>query len=551
MKQVSIRVGNRTVTASPTLTDRVVSWVNPLAGIDRMRARLMLSAASTSGGFIGGRRDRRTTRNWRPKQTSANADLTPDLPDLRARSRDLGRNTPLATGAIATVVTNVVGDGLSVAPAIDRKVLGLTDEQAEAFEDLAAKEFALWGDGADFTGVQTFGEMQALVLRAVLESGDVLALRRFRKRPGEAYGTRVQLVEADRLSNKGRRADTANQIAGVKFDDDGLVTAYEIANRHPDDYLPGAKVLEWTEVPARDTAGRRLVLHIFERLRPDQARGMPYLAPVIETLKKLGDYSEAEATAALVNAMFTVFITTPDAGDDETQAPVGTVVSSAPSDKPQVELGPGAIIGLQDGEKPEFANPNRPNVAFDAFITSIMRQVGAALELPYEVLTKHFTASYSASRAALETAWQMYRKRRHWLARRFCQPCYEFAIDEAVASGRLTARGYFRDPLIRKAWLGTTWNGPARISLDQAKDAKADETYLKLGVTTRERIIQERQGGTFEQTVAQRAKEKRALDGAGLTPPPPVAPPQSGGDTDQPPAPGGDGGRGDETEDAA
>ena len=44
--------------------------------------------------------------------------------------------------------------------------------------------------------------------------------------------------------------------------------------------------------------------------RPAQRRGVPLLAPVLESMKQLSRYSDAELTAALVSSMFTVFITT-------------------------------------------------------------------------------------------------------------------------------------------------------------------------------------------------------------------------------------------------
>ena len=111
-------------------------------------------------------------------------------------------------------------------------------------------------------------------------------------------------------------------------------------------------------------------------------------------------------------------------------------------------------------------------------MTAIVRQIGIALEIPFEVLTKHFTASFSASRAALEMAWQFFSKRRFWLANRFCQPTYEWVIAEAVASGLLPAPGFFDNPLIRRAYLGAEWVGPARISLDPMKDANSDDVAL-------------------------------------------------------------------------
>lgn len=54
--------------------------------------------------------------------------------------------------------------------------------------------------------------------------------------------------------------------------------------------------------------GERQVYHIMNRIRPGLTRGVPYLAPVIETLKQLDKYSEAEIMSAVVSAMFTVFV---------------------------------------------------------------------------------------------------------------------------------------------------------------------------------------------------------------------------------------------------
>ena len=58
------------------------------------------------------------------------------------------------------------------------------------------------------------------------------------------------------------------------------------------------------------------------------------------------------------------------------------------------KLAPGAILDLQPNENIEIADQKRPNQAFDPFVQAILRQVGVALELPFEILIKHFTASY-------------------------------------------------------------------------------------------------------------------------------------------------------------
>ncbi|MGZ7263521.1 phage portal protein, partial [Streptococcus pyogenes] len=66
-----------------------------------------------------------------------------------------------------------------------------------------------------------------------------------------------------------------------------------------------------------------------------------------------------------------------------------------------LRLGDGLVMELDEGESIETANPGRPNAQFDPFVMAMWKMIGGALGVPFEILVKHFTASYSASRAAL------------------------------------------------------------------------------------------------------------------------------------------------------
>ena len=103
-----------------TILDKAISWVNPSAGLKRWKARTHLAML---GGYTGARRDRRQTQTWNTAGGSADAVSLDDLPVLRDRSRDLLRNAPLATGAVNTLITNVVGTGLRPQSHIDRTTL--------------------------------------------------------------------------------------------------------------------------------------------------------------------------------------------------------------------------------------------------------------------------------------------------------------------------------------------------------------------------------------------------------------------------------------------
>ncbi|WP_420578791.1 phage portal protein [Oceaniradius stylonematis] len=488
-----------------TLLDRLVGAFNPEAELRRVRARAMLNVMAGTRGYTGGKRGRKATMNHLPEGGSANADTLPDLPLLRARSRDLARNEPIATGAIATNKTHVIGSGLTVRASCDYQALGLSEEQARAWNAQADREFELAAETLDFSARMKFGLLQEMVFGSELESGDVFVIRRFRRRAGEVYGTKAQIIEADRVSNPNLAQDTDTLSGGIEFDADGAPVAIHVADRHPGDLY--RRPSTWRRVPLRYNDGRRIVIHLAAFQRPDQARGIPYLAPVIEAIKSFGDYKDAEVRAAVVSAMFTVFV---EHTGDEGSSPVSTGSEGARDDD-TITLGSGAIVDLQPGESITTAAPSRPNPDFDGFAKSFLRLVGVALELPFELLVKHFTASYSASRAALEMAYHTFRKRRARFADDFCQEVRAWIIEEAILTGRLEAEGFVDDPARRRAWLRAEWTGPVRISLDPKKDAEADGIDLKNRVKTRQQIMTERTGGEFDVKADQIAREQDRL----------------------------------------
>ncbi|WP_059415588.1 MULTISPECIES: phage portal protein [Cupriavidus] len=492
-----------------TLTDRIVNYFDPVAGNRRAQAR---TAQAYSGAYEGASRSKRSLRNWFAFGGSADADLLPALAELRNRSRDLARNNPLALGAINTAVTNVVGTGLAPQPTIDAEVLGLTEEQASTWQQQAQREFSLFADTkeCDISLAQTFYEMQQLAFRSTLENGDLFVVTPLLTRHRTAYRLRLQLIEGDRCCNPNYAADTENLAGGIEMDDYGAPVACHFLRKHPGGIgaRAGKRIWDRREVFGNGT-GRRNVLHLFERRRVGQTRGQPYLAPVIEPLRQLGIYTEAELAAAVVSGMFTVFIKTED-GQGVLPEDEGK------ESQPDYRLGKGAVIQGAPGDSVEVINPGRPNALFDPFVQSILRQIGVALELPFEVLIKHYTSSYTAARAAILDAWRFFKLRRFWLSTNFCQPVYELVMDEAVANGRLSAPGYFTDPLIRRAWLGCQWVGDAPGAVDPLKEALASEKNLAIGRTTLAKETMAYDGSNWVDNHAQQAREMEARRRDGL-----------------------------------
>jgi len=518
------------VEIKPNPIDRIVSFFDPVRGVKRMRARAF---EALSGSYTGASRTRRALKEWRTQNADADADILYDLPLLRERSRDLLRNAPIAVGAIGTSLANVVGTGLKLQSRIDAEYLGMTEDKADAWEDHTEREFRLWSESqeCDISRTQNFVGLQALAFRQTLENGDVFALLPRISRRGSPYSLKLQLVEADRVCNQNWASDTETVTAGVEKDPaTGAPVAYHVMNQHPGATRVWKKDgMTWKVVPAfGEKTGIRNVLHLYEVTRPGQTRGVPFLAPVMETLKQLDRYTEAELMAAVVSGLFTVFVQSKTGDLDFPTASygMGTETSAAATDT-DMKLGNGAIIGLKDGESIESANPGRPNTAFDPFVKAILEQIGAALGIPFEVLIRHFSASYSASRAALLEAWRFFRSRRVWLVSVFCQPIYEIWLYEAIASGRIAAPGYFSDPMIAKAYSGAEWTGDSPLYIDPQKDVESAKGRIDAMLSTYDAETTLLTGGDFEKNVRQRGKEKRMLDNAGLTPAP-AAPAQAG-----------------------
>ena len=474
------------------------------------------------GSYNAGSRSRPALTNWNPYAGDANSDTVYDLPTLRSRSRDLARNAPIGGSALNTVVSNVIGTGLSMQSNPDAKYLGWTDEYASEWKKETEAEWKLWCNSldCDATRSQTFYGLQALALRSMLESGDVIAITPAIKRKNNPYSLAIQLVEADRICNKNNASDTQTKIAGVTIDSNGAPVRYDISTKHPGAFNRTA--LEWVEVEAYGKNGRRNVLHLFDKRRPGQVRGVPFLAPVIEHLKQLARYSEAELQAAVISAAFAVFVKMDaDAFEtlfdgDSAQRYIQSAEGWNGSINTELE-GPGKAVNLLPGESVESPALGRPNINYDPFFLSMLKQIGPALEIPFEVLIKHFSSSYSASRAALLDFWRIVRVRRDFMATNFCEPIKELWFEEAVSLGRIQAPGFFADIRIRNAYTRCVWIGDSPGSIDPEKEVNAAEKRINIGISTIEKESIAYDGGDWESNTKQRGKEQAMRDENNLT----------------------------------
>lgn len=432
----------------------------------------------------------------------ADEDIGDSKEILMARSRQLYMGNAIAVGAIKKMRTNIIGTGIKLKPKINKKILELSDKEADEIQNRIQIIWEMWANSTecDIEKQSNFYQLQSLAFITQMIDGECFVLLPFKK--SDFFELKIKLIDSARCVEP--YASNVDAKNGVEINADGEVIAYWFIN----DKL----TLQPKRIQVTGKNGRRNILVLMEKERIGQRRGVPVLAPVIEMLSQITKFTNAELMNAVVSSMFSVFITS-----QVNANPVIDLLQKEDSKKGDKEnsfrLSSGMVMQLQPGQDIKFADPGRPNTQFDNFLFSMCKQLGAALEIPVEVLLSNFNASYSASKASLEEVWKMYLMRRSWIVANFCQPIFEEWLDEAVAKGYIKLKGYFDNPLIRKAYQQAEWYGETQSQLDPYKEIKAAELRIATGVSTVAREARAINGSDWKENMEQRKLEIKAMEG--------------------------------------
>lgn len=508
----------------PNFRERAQYLISPRWGQRAYAARLKreqenqaVRQSATGYGNHGASTTLNSLVGWIVGEGSAEDDIDLQGATLRKRSRDLYAGGGLAKSGVETMVTNVAGWGIQPKPEIDGEALGLSDEECDAWERQALREWRLWAENTmcDAEHSKTFYAMQQLAFRSQLMSGDCFALFGMEENRRTPYRLTIRILEADRVSTPDTSGDSESVdtdgggriVDGVEINAAGQVVRYHITNRHPLAETD-MRSLEWVAVDAfgKDT-GYPNILHVTGFERPEQRRGIPFVAAQIEQIKQLDRYLNSELAANVVSSMLTAFIIS---SEDDGRPGMEDAVNEdekVTDDEFKIELAPGAIYDLPPGKTIKEINPLRNNAGFESFVNALIMIVGASMGVPKEVLIKKFDSNYTAARAALLDFWKRVKVERAGFNASFNQPVYEQWLSEAVATGRLEAPGFFDDPAIRRAWCGCQWIGCSMGHVDPLKEVKAAGERIALHISTEEQEAGEYNGGDWNANMRQRKRE--------------------------------------------
>lgn len=555
----------------PTLLDRAIGAISPSRGAKRIRDRAMYSAMSAitepggrierRSGYRAGQSDRRQTRRWFARPRSANTDALGQHETLIGRSRDAAMNLPPATAAIERNVDFTIGTGLMAIPDLDHEALGITPEEAEAWKRRIRRDYDEYMETTDpdaERGMTGYAQ-QAVVARAMLESGDVLGLRCWPDdQIGRIHMTAWKLVEAERIVSpfghvEGTRHGGENGpviVGGVEQDAYGAAQAFHVLQKARGPVNISRRAGDTERYPAwgRDSGLPTAVL-VYDKRRPEQARGIPLLAPVLELIRIFSDTTDAAGLSLLLQSMLAVIYKSPDAtampepeyGNGElVQADGEPETLGGQTGGREIAFEAGTVLELDSDTDVDLKSPGRENPVYEKFFEAVLTQVGAAIGTPFGVLMERFENSYTASKGELELFYKQVIARVGRFAPNWCAPVYQCWLHEQVVSGTYALTGFLDDPKIRAAWCAVRWAGDGKISLDPMREYKAREIAEAHAWSTGQQNTAEINGGDHDNNIQRRAVEHRRFEEEGL--PTPNA--QGGGV-----APSGDGAGSKPTED--
>jgi lambda family phage portal protein len=465
--------------------DKMIGYFSP----ERAYRRAQYRAATEVFAYDGAKSGRRTG-GWITAGGDANTEVGASLINLRNRSRDLLRNNPYATKAIAELVGNTVGTGI-----VPQAKTGYV-----ALDNLIDAEWPFFAENCDPGGQLDYYGMQSLIVRTTAESGDGIV--RFRgRRAGDNFRVPLQLqvLEGDYLDvARTMGTATGHVIQGVQFNLFGQREAYWLYNYHPGGvYMlnPRGGILSQA-VPASE------VMHTYNILRPGQVRGVPWLAPVMLALRDLDDYRDAERMRKKTEACLAGIVTRNEGSGG---LPIGAKSTDPKTGNTLERMYPGMIEYLKPGEDIKFNAPHSTG-GYREYLTTELQGIGAGVDVPYELLSGDLSlvnySSYRAGMLGFRNAIEAFR----WLTLipMFCRPTWRRFIDTLVLLRKLPQAEY-----------GVQWTAPKFESVDPLKDAMAELKKIRTGtLTLTEAILQN--GYDPEKQLAEIERINGLLDDKGI-----------------------------------
>lgn len=306
------------------------------------------------------------------------ADADDCVEKLRDRCRSVWYNSGLARNIVSIYGDWTLGNGLE----LKSESKSFRNEVEKAFNDWAISKRCDSRNDCDFF------TLQRQIFDSLMINGEVFVIiHRFADDKGNV-SINLEAVEGDAVRQP--PVDVAKDrriVSGIELNRYSEAVAYWFYNPENN---------KWSRIRRFDENGTK-VIHLRRRERLGSVRGVPLIAPAIESIVQIERYSASELQTALLESCFSVVVKT-----DE-RIPESTLEQPIQPSPYSFDLGSGNInfiptdseIATIDGKR------NQNATSLQQYVECITKtNVCSAVQIPFEILMSEFNSSYSASRAS-------------------------------------------------------------------------------------------------------------------------------------------------------
>lgn len=393
--------------------------------------------------------------------------------------------------------------------------------------------FLLWAKSkrSSHSGESNLNSIAKECLKSAKIGGDTLVILRY-----ENKNLNIQLIDGEALDSDPscETLRSGNTIAnGIEKDAKGRHVRYWIRKSDGSYY----KLNAYNEV----TGLRQIFLVQGSKYRIDSDRGLPILATVLETLKKLDRYKEAAVGSAEERQKIAYFIhhQLGSEGENpflEAAAKAYSSENNGSESLPIDELGRqlandvAATTNKQTFNMPVGSTmsqlESKNEMYFQEFYKTNADIICACLGIPPNVAFSLYTDSFSASRAATKDWEHTMEVEREDFQMQFYQPIYDYWLHMNILEGEISIDGYlgaFMDDnyTLLESIRSARFVGKNFPHIDPVKEAEAER--IKLGtalahvpLTTAERATEVLGGGDFYDNIRNIKEEKEDVEEIGI-----------------------------------
>ena len=461
--------------------DSVVASISPQKAYERAMWRQALEAATRGYDAAG---FGRLNAGWRAHNESADITDRYSRDVVRARARDLERNSDLAQSVIHAYKRNVVGKGYTVQARTGN----------DALDDFIEKQWKRWckAQNCDVTGSQSFNQMLRMAVTRKKVDGGILFLKRYTNSGVTPF--KLQTIEVDELADD--RTTPKNEgnkvVGGIEYNGYNKAVGYWI--RQYD--IEGWRILEPVYVKAKD------VIPYWSKTRPSQLREISDMAPTITRVRDTNEFITAVSVKERIAACLAVFIkkTLPSGGGS-----VGRSITTGPDGRVDYEgkkLTPGMVSELNAGDEVQVVDPKSAGADATNFLKMQWGLIGAGQGLSYEATSRDMSQStYSSARQAAIEDEGTFAEDIELLTDAMSE-IYESFVISGYLSGLFDLPGFWDK---KAEYLTHHWVKIPKKWIDPAKESIANKTALQSGQKTFADICAE-QGKDWKEAIKEMAE---------------------------------------------